>query len=95
MEIVEMATVKLGGGITDIKGTIGGVYFHRDKSGVHVCRQPRNIRRLSSAQLNQRRAFMAARAYNKDERFVSWNIYRALNGLPMSDPPPDYQIPRM
>jgi len=90
-----MATVKFGSGVTDMSGSLGGVYFHRDKSGVHVCRQPRKIRRLSSAQLKQRRAFIAARAYSKDDRFVSWNIYRALNNLPLSDPPADYQIPRM
>lgn len=88
-----MALVRTGDGITDIRGTLGGVYFHRDKSGLHVARKPRIIRRRSSAQDKQRRAFAQARLFSTDNRFVSYNIYRALYNLPMAVPPTDYQIP--
>jgi hypothetical protein len=90
-----MAIVKTGGGIIDIRGSVAGNYFHRDKSGLHCCRLPRNIRSRSSAQDAQRKAFVAARAYSTDPRVVSYNIYRALNGLPMAQPPLDYQPPGM
>ena len=90
-----MATVRLGGGITDIRGGIGGVYFHRDKSGIHCCAKPRNIHRRTAAQDKQRKAFTQARAFCKDERCVSYNIYRALNSLPMQQPPPDYNPPKL
>lgn len=85
-----MALAKTGGGIVDIRGSIAGNYFHRDKSGLHCCRQPRSIHRRSSAQNTQRKAFAAARAYSTDPRFVSYNIYRVLNGLAPKDPPTDY-----
>jgi len=90
-----MATVKLGAGLTDISGSIGGVYFHRDKSGLHSCAKPRKVKNRSDAQQKQRAAFITARAYSKDERTVSYNIYRALNGLPMAEPPTDYTIPNL
>ena len=82
-------------GIVDIRGGLGGVYFHRDKSGLHSNSMPRKIRRRSTAQDLQRKAFVQARAYSTDPRTVSFNIYRALNGLPMADPPFDYQIPHL
>jgi len=88
-----MATIKLCLPITDIRGGFGGVYFHRDKSGLHCFSKPRNIHRRSTAQNVQRNAFLKARAYNKDPRFMSYNIYRILNGLPPADPPIDYEIP--
>lgn len=72
---------------------MGGVYFTRDKSGLHMARKPRNIHRRSSAQDKQRRAFVAARTYSHVPRTVSYNIYRFLNDLPACDPPIDYQIP--
>lgn len=90
-----MSLIKVGEGVTDIRGGFGGVYFHRDKSGLHVTRKPRNIHRRSTTQDTQRKAFIAARSYSKDPRFVSYNIYRALNGLSMQDPPVDYQIPNL
>lgn len=90
-----MTLVKTGGGVTDIRGGFGGVYFTRDKSGLHSSAKPRTVRRLSSAQLKQRNAFRQARAFSTDPRVVSYNIYRALNGLPMEQPPADYQIPKL
>ncbi len=86
-----MALIKPGGGITDIRGKLGGVYFHRDKSGLHSSRRPRKIRRQTAAQLKQKSAFRKARAYSTDNRVVSYNIFRALNNLPMAQPPPDYR----
>lgn len=88
-----MTLIKTGGGVTDIRGGFGGVYFHRDKSGLHSSSKPRTVHRRSAAQKKQRAAFIKARAYSKDERVVSYNIYRALNDLPMQDPPPDYNPP--
>lgn len=90
-----MALIETGSGITDIRGGFGGVYFHRDKSGLHCCAKPRTVHRRSSLQDTQRRAFARARTFSKDNRTVSYNIYRALFGLPMALPPLDYQIPRL
>lgn len=101
-----MALCKTGTGIIDIKGSVGGVYFHRDRSGLHVCRQPRSIHHRSSAQDRQRKAFIQARSYctcyltpdkPKDwlNRCVSFNIYRSLNALSLQPPPADYQIPTL
>ena len=88
-----MALVKTGSGVTDIRGGFGGVYFHRDKSGLHSAAKPRRVRQRSSAQNRQRNAFSAARAFSKVNRTVSYNIYRALNNLTPQDPPIDYQPP--
>lgn len=90
-----MTLVKTGDGVIDLRGGFGGVYFHRDKSGLHSSSMPRKVRRRSAAQKLQRDAFVAARAYSTDPRTVSYNIYRALNGLPMADPPFDYEIPKL
>lgn len=90
-----MALIKTGGGIVDIKGGFGGVYFHRDKSGLHSCSKPRKIHRRSAAQDTQRAAFTKSRAYSTDPRTVSYNIYRVLNGLECADPPTDFQIPNL
>lgn len=88
-----MALIKTGGGITDIRGGFGGVYFHRDRFGLHCKSKPRNIYRRSAAQDAQRKAFTQARAFSTVPRTVSYNIYRALMGLPMAEPPLDYEIP--
>jgi len=90
-----MTLIKTGLGITDIRGQLGGVYFHRDKSGLHSCAMPRTVRRRSAAQDLQRKAFSTARALSKDNRVVSYLMYRFMNGLPISyDPawtlPTDY-----
>lgn len=77
-----MAIVKTGQGVVDIRGSFGGVYFTRDKSGLHQSAKPRTIHRLSAKQRIQRNAFRKARAYTKDPRWVSYYIYRALNNLP-------------
>lgn len=86
-----MALVRTGCEIVDIRGGLGGIYFHRDRSGLHSCRKPRNIQRRSAAQDVQRKAFSKARAYSKDLRFVSYNIFRILNRLEPQDPPIDYK----
>ena len=88
-----MALIKTGAGITDIRGGLGGVYFHRDRFGLHSATKPRKIYRRSAAQDAQRKAFTKARAFSTVPRTVSYNIYRALNGLSMKEPPSDFQIP--
>lgn len=90
-----MSLVKFGGGIVGITGTFAGQHFKRDRSGSHICRMQRRVRSRSSAQDKQRKAFVRARAFSTDNRVVSYNIYRALNGLPMQLPPFDYQIPHL
>ena len=90
-----MALVRTGDGVTDIRGGFGGVYFSRDKSGLHCCAKPRRVHQETAAQRKQRAAFIQARAFSSDPRCVSYNIYRALNGLSMELPPTDYQIPHL
>lgn len=86
-----MALIRTGPGIIDIRGTFAGIYFSRDKTGLHIRSHPRHISMRSLDQAAQRNAFAAAQAYSTDPRFVSFNIYRALNGLPLMDPPVDYR----
>lgn len=90
-----MALLKYGGGIVEITGTFAGQHFKRDRSGHHCSCMQRRVRQQTAAQLNQRNAFARARAFSTDNRVVSYNIYRALNGLPMQMPPADYTIPKM
>jgi len=90
-----MATIKLGAGIIDIKGGFSGIYFHRDKSGLHACSKPRKVKQRTPAQITQRNAFTTARNFSKDERTVSYNIYRALNGLDMQEPPIEFSISKL
>lgn len=88
-----MTLVKTGGGVTDIRGGFGGVYFTRDKSGLHCSAKPRRVHQRTAGQKIQRDAFNKARAAcltvdpagkPRDwlNRWVSYYIYRALNGLP-------------
>lgn len=77
-----MTLVRTGGGVTDIRGGLGGVYFTRDKSGLHSSAKPRRVHQITPAQDKQRKAFIKARSYTKDPRWVSYYIYRALNNLP-------------
>lgn len=79
-----MALVRCGNGLTDIRGSISGVYFHRDKSGLHCSTRPRIIYRKSLDQKVQRNAFIAARTLSTDNRTVSYLMYRYLNGLPIT-----------
>lgn len=91
-----MAMVKTGNGITDISGSIAGNVFARDSSGLHARPNPRRVKQRTAAQRIQRSAFAKARLYSKDNRTVSYLIYRALNNLPFifdaivtGDPVPD------
>jgi len=77
-----MSLIKTGQGITDIRGGLDGVYFTRDKSGLHCTTKPRRVHQITPAQRRQRNAFIKARTYTKDPRWVSYYIYRALNDLP-------------
>lgn len=77
-----MSLIKTGGGITDIRGGFGGVYFTRDRSGLHSSAKPRRVHQRTAAQNKQRNCFSKARTYSKDERVVSYLIYRCLNDLP-------------
>lgn len=87
-----MSLVKTGQGVTDIRGGFGGVYFTRDKAGLHSSAKPRRVHQRTAAQKKQRDAFIKARSFCRNESFadkpkdwlnrcVSYNIYRALNGL--------------
>lgn len=77
-----MALIVTGNGITDIRGGFGGVYFTRDKSGLHCSSKPRRVHQRTTAQDKQRDCFTKARTYTKDPRWVSYYIYRCLNNLP-------------
>lgn len=91
-----MTLIKTGSGITDIRGPVGGVYFTRDKSGLHCTAKPRRVHQRTTAQDKQRNAFIKARTVTKDPRWVSYFIYLALNDIPFpydaivtGDPDPD------
>ena len=86
-----MALVKTGNGIVEIRGSVGGVHFKRDRNGLHCCRMQRRIKQRTAAQRAQRNAFRGARAYSTDNRFVSYNLIRIINGLAPQDPPFDYR----
>ncbi len=88
-----MALIVTGNGITNIQGGFGGVYFHRDKSGLHCAAKPRRVDQGTPKQQKQRAAFLKARAAclaaaptvipeNQLNRWVSYYMYRALNNLP-------------
>lgn len=42
--------VRLAPFLVDIKGRLGGQYFHRDKSGLHIAQRPRALSTRSPAQ---------------------------------------------
>lgn len=85
-----MTLVRVGNGVTDIRGSFGGVYFSRDKSGLHCSAKPRRVHGRSAHQDRKRKAFSRARAFSKNNRVVSYNIFRAYLDLPMKEPPIDY-----
>lgn len=82
-----MTLIRVGQGITDIRGGLGGVYFSRDRSGLHCLAKPRRVRQRTEHQDRKRKAFSKARAYSTNNRIVSYNILRAYAGLEMKDPP--------
>jgi len=92
-KITTMALIKLGNGITDIRGPLGGLTFTRDRSGLHLIPKRRSVNSPTINQITQRKAFIKARSFSHINREVSYNIYRALNGLEPKTPPPDFQIP--
>lgn len=88
-----MTLVRTGGGVTDIRGPLGGVYFTRDKSGLHCSSKPRRVHQQTVGQRKQRKTFSKARSAclaefakgrprNQLNRWVSYYVYRALNNLP-------------
>lgn len=81
-----MALVKTGNGIVDIRGGFGGVYFSRDKSGLHCLAIPRRVHQRTPHQDRKRKAFTRARAFSHVNRIVSYNILRAYAGLEMKLP---------
>lgn len=83
-----MALITVGNGVTDIRGGLGGVYFTRDKGGLHCSAKPRRVHQRTEHQDRKRKAFSRARAFSKDNRTVSYNIFRAYWGLDMKEPPP-------
>jgi len=86
-----MALIKKSLALQDIRGSCGGVTFKRDASGSHVISKPRRVHQRSTKQDRQRWAFSSARAYSTDLRTLSYNIYRALTGLPPQEPPIDFK----
>jgi len=52
-----MALVKLGAGIVEINGQVGGDIYRRDIRGQHVQSTPRLLRKESPKQKKRRRAF--------------------------------------
>lgn len=82
-----MSLILVGNGVTDIRGGFGGVYFSRDKSGLHCLAKPRRVRQRSEHQDRKRKAFSRARAFSHDNDTVAYNIYRAYIGLPMQELP--------
>lgn len=86
-----MALIRCGQGVTDIRGGLGGVYFSRDKFGLHILPKPRRVHQRTEHQDRKRNAFAKARSFSQDNRTVSWNILRAYWGLPMSEPPAYYR----
>lgn len=85
-----MSLIKVGQGVTDIRGGFGGVYFTRDKTGLHCTAKPRRVHQRTEHQDRKRKAFARARAFSKVNRTVSYNIFRAYLDLPMKAPPANY-----
>lgn len=82
-----MSLIKLGQGVIDIRGGFGGVYFSRDRSGLHCLAKPRRVHQRTEHQDRKRKAFIQARAFSHDNDTVAYNIYRAYIGLPMQELP--------
>ncbi len=82
-----MALIQTGDGVTDIRGGFGGVYFSRDKSGLHMQAKPRHVYQRTPHQDRKRKAFSQARAFSKDNRTVGYNILRAYAGLKPTEAP--------
>lgn len=55
-----MSLLKLGPDVSDITGKYGGVYFHRDKYGLHCSKNPRQVNQRTPAQMAQRKAFYSS-----------------------------------
>jgi len=85
-----MCLIKTGGGVTDVRGGFGGVYFSRDKYGLHCLPKPRRVYQRTTHQDRKRKAFSRARAFSKINRTVSYNIFRAYLDLTMKEPPANY-----
>lgn len=90
-----MTLIRTGQKIIEIKGSIAGNIFTRDRSGQHIRAKPKRVQQRTAKQHVQRNAFTQARAFSKVNRTVSYNIYRALNNLDMKEPPIDYSIPKL
>lgn len=82
-----MALIRCGQGVTDIRGGMGGVYFSRDKSGLHCLPKPRRVYQRTEHQDRKRKAFVQARNFSHNNREVAYNILRAYAGLEMTDLP--------
>jgi len=85
-----MTLIRVGNGVTDIRGGFGGVYFSRDKYGLHCVAKPRRVHQRTPHQDRKRNAFARARAFSTNNRTVSYNIFRAYLDLPMKEPPTDF-----
>lgn len=79
-----MAMIKLGAGITEINGTMGGTVYRRDQCGQHAQTYPRLIdHEPSPAQRARRNAFRQCMAYIRSSAtvvFVAlWQQYANLH----------------
>ncbi len=68
-----MAMAKLGGGITEINGRMGGNIYRRDQCGQHIQGYPRIIdRHPSPSQLKRRNAWRTCYGYWK--KHATWEF---------------------
>lgn len=82
-----MALIRCGQGVTDIRGGLGGVYFSRDRFGLHILPKPRRVHQRTEHQDRKRKAFVKARSFSHDNQTVGWNILRAYAGLEPTEAP--------
>jgi len=85
-----MALIKTNNLIGSVTGSISGITFKRDRSGLHMIALGRHVKQRTTAQNKQRNAFSIARGFSCVTREVAINIYRALSGLDPQSPPNDY-----
>lgn len=66
--------------ITQIAGSVGGIYYQRDKNGLHIKKMPRRIKSRSVAQKQTERFFQVCKnafgnpGLSTDQRNL-WNQY--------------------
>ena len=69
-----------GAAVINASGSIGGVYYQRDKTGLHIKAQPRKIKRIDAASQTTAKIFLtcvnAWRNFNFTQTQIElWNQY--------------------